>query len=316
MPATAQKFAFGVFEADPKSGELRKNGFKVKIQEQPFQVLLMLLEHPGDVVTREELRQRLWPADTFVDFDHGLNTAINKLREAVGDTASNPRFVETLARRGYRFIAPVKCIDAPFPQTRESARAGTVTARSEPQGTPASAVSEEASAKTMPETSTVAAQPGGSEVVAAETGELPIPSRWIPRTLFALAQLMYLIFYGVALVRLERIPEIATGFLGSATVALVPLVLVTATAGIALRLYLMTAVTFDYKLLGAKFKRLFPAILPLDMIWALSPFLLVPQIGIGGAFAACAALLYLPFSERTLMRMAYEYPGQRGAVGC
>src|SRR5438067_1745285 len=75
--------------------------------EQPFQVLAALLESPGEVVTREQLRQKIWPADTFVDFDHSLNTAINKIREALGDTASNPRFVETLARRGYRFMAPV-----------------------------------------------------------------------------------------------------------------------------------------------------------------------------------------------------------------
>src|SRR5215831_4793918 len=95
---------FGVFEADLTSGELRKDGTKIRLQEQPFQILAMLLEHPGEVVTREELRNKLWPADTFVDFDHGLNKAINKLREALGDSADNPRFIETLARRGYRFL--------------------------------------------------------------------------------------------------------------------------------------------------------------------------------------------------------------------
>jgi Tol biopolymer transport system component/DNA-binding winged helix-turn-helix (wHTH) protein len=98
---------FGVFEVDLRSGELRKNGLKIKLQEQPFQVLEMLLERPGEVVHREDLRAKLWPADTFVDFEHGLNAAINKLREALGDSADNPRFVETLHRRGYRFIYPV-----------------------------------------------------------------------------------------------------------------------------------------------------------------------------------------------------------------
>ncbi|HXE89857.1 MAG TPA: LpqB family beta-propeller domain-containing protein [Terriglobales bacterium] len=98
---------FGVYSADLRAGELRKSGVKVKLQEQPFQILAMLLERPGEVVTREELRKRLWPADTFVDFDHSLNTAVKKLREALGDDADNPRFVETLHRRGYRFIAPV-----------------------------------------------------------------------------------------------------------------------------------------------------------------------------------------------------------------
>jgi DNA-binding winged helix-turn-helix (wHTH) protein/Tol biopolymer transport system component len=98
---------FGVFELDLRAGELRRQGSKVKLQEQPFQVLTRLLEKPGEVVTREELRNRLWPADTFVDFDHSLNAAIRRLRDALGDSAENPRFVETVARRGYRFLAPV-----------------------------------------------------------------------------------------------------------------------------------------------------------------------------------------------------------------
>src|SRR4051812_43687685 len=98
---------FGMFEVDLRQGELRKNGIRVKLTGQPFQILVILLEHPGDLVTREQLQQRLWPSDTFVDFDRGLNAAINRVREALGDSAENPRFVETLPRRGYRFIAPL-----------------------------------------------------------------------------------------------------------------------------------------------------------------------------------------------------------------
>ena len=98
---------FGIFEVDRRSGELRRNGVRVKLQEQPFQILLTLLEHPGEVVTREELRSRLWAEDTYVDFDHSLNAAIRRLRDALGDSAENPRFVETVARRGYRFLGPV-----------------------------------------------------------------------------------------------------------------------------------------------------------------------------------------------------------------
>jgi Tol biopolymer transport system component/DNA-binding winged helix-turn-helix (wHTH) protein len=97
-----------VYEVDLRAGELRRKGRKLKLQEQPFQVLALLLERPGQVVTREALREKLWPADTFVEFDHSLNTAISKIREALGDLADNPRFVETLPRRGYRFIAPVE----------------------------------------------------------------------------------------------------------------------------------------------------------------------------------------------------------------
>jgi TolB-like protein/DNA-binding winged helix-turn-helix (wHTH) protein/Tfp pilus assembly protein PilF len=98
---------FGLFELDLRAGELRRNGAKVRLQEQPFQILTMLLEHPGDVVTREELRNKLWPVDTFVDFDHGLNAAVKRLRDALGDSAESPRFVETVARRGYRFLPSV-----------------------------------------------------------------------------------------------------------------------------------------------------------------------------------------------------------------
>src|SRR5690242_12017023 len=108
------RLRFGVFELDLRAGELRKQGMRVRLQEQPFQVLTMLVEHPGEVVTREELQKKLWSADTFVDFDHGLNKAINKIRDALGDSADTPRFVETVARRGYRFLADVR-LCAPVP---------------------------------------------------------------------------------------------------------------------------------------------------------------------------------------------------------
>src|SRR5438046_261127 len=98
---------FGVFEVDLKAVELRKHGVRIKLQEQPFQILSLLLQHPGEVVTREELREKLWPAHTFVDFDRSLNKAMTKLRAALGDCADNPRYVETIPRHGYRFLAPV-----------------------------------------------------------------------------------------------------------------------------------------------------------------------------------------------------------------
>src|SRR5712692_6783741 len=108
VPAPSRRVRFGTFEIDLTAGELHKQGLKIRLQDRPFQVLAMLLEHPGEVVTREDLRRRLWPADTFVDFDVGLNTAIKKLRDALGDTPDSPRFVETLPRKGYRFIAPIE----------------------------------------------------------------------------------------------------------------------------------------------------------------------------------------------------------------
>jgi len=105
------RLRFGIFEADLRTGELKKRGARIRLQEQPFQVLAVLLARPGELVTRDELQGRLWTADTFVDFDHGLNKAINKIREALGDSAESPRFVETVARRGYRFIADVTVVD-------------------------------------------------------------------------------------------------------------------------------------------------------------------------------------------------------------
>src|SRR3984893_350620 len=99
---------FGIFEANLETGELRRNGARIKLQDQPFQLLALLLARPGDIVTREQLRSQLWSNDTFVDFDDDLNAAIRRLRDALGDSADNPRFVETLSRRGYRFVAPVQ----------------------------------------------------------------------------------------------------------------------------------------------------------------------------------------------------------------
>ena len=107
---SVRRYRFGAFEADAVTGELRRQGMRIRINAQPFQVLLMLLERPGQLLTREEISRELWPDGTFVDYEHGVNSAVNRIREALGDTAANPRFVETLARRGYRFVAPVERI--------------------------------------------------------------------------------------------------------------------------------------------------------------------------------------------------------------
>jgi DNA-binding winged helix-turn-helix (wHTH) protein len=268
---------FAVFEVDLAAGELRKNGNRIRLQEQPFQILVCLLDRPGEVITREELRQKLWPADTFVDFDHSLNTAIAKLREALGDAASNPRYVETLARRGYRFLAPVQ------------------RAEPKPPDLPA-AIPKPASVE-------------NSEPPFHRDLEVPLPRRSLTRGLFGLIQLMYLIFYVSALFRLSEIDRITSTFLpgwGSRTVFVVAMV--TAGVGIPLRCYLISAIGFDHRALGEKFKRMFPFILALDQLWAVAPFLLTEKIGFGAAFAATAALLYVPFSERTLVRLAYPPP--------
>jgi len=264
---------FGVFEANLVAGELRKNGARIRLQEQPFQVLQALLERSGDVVTREDLRQRLWAADTFVDFDHSLNTAINKIREALGDSASSPRYIETIARRGYRFLAPVEWL----PPSPPNADAPAIP-------TPAAAVHPDL--------------------------EVPLPHRALTRGLFVLIQLMYLAFYVAALFHLQPIDNITDSFLpGWGSFAVVAAVVVTAGVGIPLRCYLISAAAFDYQRLGQKFQRMFIVVLILDQLWAVAPFLIAHKIGFGAAFASTAALLYVPFSERTLIRLAYGKTG-------
>lgn len=126
------KVRFGLFEVNLETGELHKSGIRIRIQAQPFRILSFLLERPGEVVTRDEIQHRLWGSDTIVDFDHSLGTAINKIREALGDSAENPRFIETLARRGYRFIAPVTVPEVPqlvTPSALAAATAPEITAR-------------------------------------------------------------------------------------------------------------------------------------------------------------------------------------------
>src|SRR4051812_45239173 len=112
-PLHAAKIRFGVFEVDLRAGELRKSGIRIKLQTQPFKLLTILLSRPGEIVTREELQQQLWDSEAVVNFDHSLGTAINKVREALGDSAETPRYIETLAKRGYRFVAPVQVLDRP-----------------------------------------------------------------------------------------------------------------------------------------------------------------------------------------------------------
>lgn len=249
---------FGVFEADLLTGELRKNGRKIRLQEQPFQVLTILAQRPGELVTREELVKALWPEGTFVDYDHSLNTAVNKLREVLGDSAASPRFIETLPRRGYRFLAELQRVTAP----------------------------------------------ATAEPVA---DRLPTPHRGLVRTLFALAQLMYLGFYVASLVNLEEIHGILKTWIGTGADPVAGALIVTALCGIPLRFFLLTAVSFDYRMFGRKYARLYPLLVALDWFWGLSALLMAPRIGAGWSLAVAAALLYLAFGQRTLVQMSYTH---------
>jgi cholera toxin transcriptional activator len=273
-PQTARRFRFGMFEADTATGELRKAGVRLRLQDQPFQVLISLLERPGEVLTREELRQKLWPDGTFVDFDHSLNSIINKLREVLGDSATSPRFIETLARRGYRFLAPVLVAgenSAPTPAAATAPISGTSESRR-------------------------------LDSLLTQVQDLPPVPHGYVRFLFALIQVMYLSFYIVALARLTAASEVLEGVLLLPSWTIIVLI-VSAAIGIPVRLYLLSAVCFNVKNVSQKFLHLFLPAFLLDELWALAPFLLIHQIGWGLALAATAALIYVPFAQRTLVLM-------------
>jgi len=280
------KYKFGEYEADLRAAELRKRGHRLKMQMQPFQLLVALMERPNDVVTREELRQRLWPEDTFVDFDHGLNTAVAKLRETLGDSAASPKYVETIAKRGYRFLADVEKVEEPAPVELTGSTASILAITP-----PASTSVPEALPQISP-----------AELKSAET-ELPRASRKTSRTLFVLSQIMYMAFYVSALFRLDRLHQSAEMAWNNAGQMAFVIYLVTALIGLVVRLYLISATALDYHLLGTKFRVLFPALFVLDMLWALAPFMLADRIGFGLALGSTAALIYMPFAQRTLVKM-------------
>jgi cholera toxin transcriptional activator len=284
---SAPLYRFDEFEADLRSGELRKSGERLRIQEQPFQVLVALLERPREVITRDELRQRLWPSDTFVDFDHGLNTTINKLRESLGDSASSPRFIETLPRRGYRFLADVEAVQPEITETSDPSNAPTGE---------------------FPVATIAASQPivegAVQHSLQPHHHELPeIPPR-TATTLFAMLQMMYVVFYVIALWRLDEAGWRMERYLGISARTVVITVMISAAVGLALRLYTLSQVALKYRWLGRNFRRIFPIVLVVDVVWAFSPFFLIHLIGIGLAFAASAALVYSPFAQRVLATLA------------
>jgi len=271
---SARRYRFGVFEADASTGELRRQGIRVRLNAQPFQVLLMLLDRAGEVLSREDISSALWSDGTFVDFDHGVNSAMNRIREALGDTANSPRYVETLARRGYRFVAPVQKI--------EEEPASDSTHPADP-----SHISLEERIK--------------SSGFLATPEELPATPHATVVTLFVLLQLMYLGFYVGALANLGEIEDLLSplpraglifyGLIGTAAV-LIPA-----------RAFVLCAVLLRAPGISGKFLRLWPFLLVADVLWALSPFLLLHHINTGVALACMALLVYSPFAQRSLVLM-------------
>ena len=284
-PQPAQRYRFGAFEADGATGELRRQGLRIKLNAQPFQVLLLLLDRPGQLLTREEISRELWPDGTFVDYEHGVNSAVNRIREALGDTAASPRFVETLARRGYRFVAPVERINpaqhpAPVP---EPSIPGNIWSSAPPD-------------------------PGPKlrDRILSSPRDLPKASHPVVQTLFVLLQLMYLGFYVGALANLAEI-EGMLALLPKPTLLLTVLI-ITAAILIPVRAFVLSAVLFHAPRAREKFLKIWPFLLPLDILWALSPFLLLHHINFGLALACLALLVYSPFAQRSLVLMGAGGP--------
>lgn len=281
-PRHASRYRFGVFEADSATAELRRQGIRVKLNAQPFQVLCLLLDRPGELLTREEIARELWPDGTFVDFEHGVNSAVNRIREALGDTAGNPRFVETLARRGYRFVAPVERIGLVV--THIPPASGVTSSKSiEPTAYPTQHGTEPFSG------------------ILASPHDLPKTSYPVVQTLFLLLQLMYLGFYVGALANLAEIEDLFAT-LPKAT-QIVTVMIVTAAVLIPVRAFVICMVLFHAPGAREKFLKLWRILLPLDELWALAPFLLLHHINFGLALSCTALLVFCPFVQRSLVLM-------------
>jgi len=281
-PRSALRYRFGTFEADAATGELRKQGMRVKLNTQPFQVLLMLLARPGELLTREEISRQLWPDGTFVDYEHGLNSAVNRIRDALGDNASSPRFVQTLARRGYRFVAPVERI---VPGENSS------PAAAEPG---AGASAQLPSAPAEPETKS-------RLQILATPEDLPKTPYPVAQTLFVLLQLMYLSFYIGALANLAEIHDLLSPLPHAH--AVLRILIFTAAILIPVRAFALCAALFHAPGFLKNVLRLWPFLLALDVLWSLSPFLLLHHINFGLAIACTALLVYSPFAQRALVLM-------------
>jgi DNA-binding winged helix-turn-helix (wHTH) protein len=285
----ARRYRFGVFEADAATGELRRKGVRIKLHAQPFHVLSLLLERPGQLLTREEISRELWPEGVFVDAEHGVNSAINRIREALGDTAGNPRFIETMARRGYRFIAPVQRFDPdetpPVPE------------RAMPDLATSEAPLTSAQAPEIPPDS----EPKIVSRILASPEELPQAPHRVVQSLFVLLQLMYVAFYVGGLTNLAEIEDLLAP-LPKAALTLNVLI-VTAAILIPVRAYILNAALLHAPNARGNFLKIWPFLLAMDEIWALSPFLLLHHINYGLAIACTTLLVYAPFAQRSLVLM-------------
>src|SRR6266850_696596 len=269
-----RRVRFEAFEFDLSTGELQKNGRSIRLQGQPARLLGLLLSRPGELVPRAEIQKALWPDGRFVEFEHAINTAIKKVREALEDDPENPRFVQTLPKLGYRFTAAVEEMDIVVK--------GDETASAAPEN------------------------PRHNTPV---DDEFSIPYPGLSRFLFLLIQTGYIAMYCAALYYLPALESalITAGFVPVSIT--LPGLLIVAMCGIAVRFYLFSAVGWHHPAAGRKFLQLFPFVLTLDALWAACPLLAIQTLSPGVALAGVAGMAYLPFAQRTLIRSMYRLRG-------
>jgi DNA-binding winged helix-turn-helix (wHTH) protein len=282
-PQTDRRYRFGAFELDAGIGELRKSGTLIRLNGQPFQLLVLLLERSGQLLTREEIARELWPDGVMVNYEHGVNSAVNRIREALGDRAADSRYVQTLSRRGYRFVAPVERMNT------ASARSGYPSQLGGRVGRIEEAVDS------------LERRTGVFSRLLPTTEDLPRAPHRIVRTLFIGMQVMYVAFYVGALGNLHEIEQLLSALDKPTQVYM--LLVITAAIMIPVRAFLVCAVLFRAPGLREKFLKLWPFLLALDVLWSLSPFLLLHHINFGLALACTTLLVYSPFAQRSLMLM-------------
>jgi DNA-binding winged helix-turn-helix (wHTH) protein len=307
---------FASFELDCGTGELFKNGRRLKLQDQPARLLILLVSRAGSLVTREEIQSALWEDGQFVEFEHAINVAIKKIREALGDDPLKPRILETLPRRGYRFIAavesaeesidskPAEAIANPVPVAAELA---PVEVAIDSTPTPLSVPAAPAVPVIAPPSPPIETPQGPSDEETLER-EFALPAVHA-RIMFLAVQVLYLTVYAVALIKMDAVFSV----LGAAGIGwLAGPVLVGAACSIPVRLFLIFTVGLGHPAAGMKYRRMLPYLMPWDWLWAPSPFLLVHSIGPEWALVLTAVLVYPPISQLILMR-SIEHHRNRGA---
>ena len=273
---------FETFELDCGTGELFRDGTRLKLQDQPARLLILLVNRAGSLVTRDEIEKSLWEDGQFVEFEHAINVAVKKIREALDDDPVKPRLIETLPRKGYRFIAAVDQIMKPA----ESPAVESVQSLQKELIFPPASLAE-----------------AGAADEATLEREFALPAA-PARIMFIGVQAIYLTVYGLALVHMGDVASV----MGEAGIGwLAAPLLIGAAGSIPVRLYLIFTVGLGHPAAGMKYRRMLPYLMPWDWIWAASPFLALHKFGPEWALVLSAILVYPPISQVILMRSIHHH---------